>query len=527
MKHLYLTLLVASASFAASATTLELSQRNTEIAPLMQRSTPASLSTLDAHKAPAMKTPSADLITGEWESLGKGVWFEDLLTVADEFSQAAKGTHWEIEIEHSVDFPGYYRMIPYGDGSFLDTQLGLPDNSTYCYVNATNPDKVYVDGLFQPCYGLFPIQQIVPENGYPEDQAAYGLLQDKVIYFPAGSFAILNYQTGWHVTNNNGNFKIVLPGGDAKDYTFSISSKMCAVDNKVPVTIEAVGDDVTSYKYVLLDDFYDGTASNFNIVAEMGTELSLEYDGLSIAATPGKFCTFIMVAMNAEGKMVNGDAVHFFGIDTDNSDWALIPDTYAVFSEGIFSSVFSDVDSFDYDCDVEQCISNPGRYRLVNPYKNHEIFDPIDHSEHHNHYLYINAEDPECVYFEPSPAGFKVGIYGEAYVWSYGGYFINDPNAGAEALKAEGMVGTFKDGVFSFPNEYQIIGFEGYNNGAILTAGIGTEVRLVNTAGVTDIVAGEEGPAQFFNLQGMPVAKPENGIFIRRSGDKVEKVFVK
>ncbi|MDE6573954.1 MAG: Ig-like domain-containing protein [Muribaculaceae bacterium] len=47
-----------------------------------------------------------------------------------------------------------------------------------------------------------------------------------------------------------------------------------------------------------------------------------------------------------------------------------------------------------------------------------------------------------------------------------------------------------------------------------------------NSDAVESIVADENAPVEFFNLQGIRVANPENGIFIRRQGNKVSKVIL-
>lgn len=47
-------------------------------------------------------------------------------------------------------------------------------------------------------------------------------------------------------------------------------------------------------------------------------------------------------------------------------------------------------------------------------------------------------------------------------------------------------------------------------------------------AGVEGVtVADENAPVEYFNLQGVPVANPENGLYIKRQGKTVTKVFVK
>lgn len=53
------------------------------------------------------------------------------------------------------------------------------------------------------------------------------------------------------------------------------------------------------------------------------------------------------------------------------------------------------------------------------------------------------------------------------------------------------------------------------------------EVESGSTTGIEGVEADENAPAEYYNLQGVRVANPENGIFIRRQGAKVEKVYVK
>ncbi len=48
----------------------------------------------------------------------------------------------------------------------------------------------------------------------------------------------------------------------------------------------------------------------------------------------------------------------------------------------------------------------------------------------------------------------------------------------------------------------------------------------VDNAGVEGIEADENVPAVYYNLQGIRVENPENGLFIKKAGSKVEKVFV-
>lgn len=51
---------------------------------------------------------------------------------------------------------------------------------------------------------------------------------------------------------------------------------------------------------------------------------------------------------------------------------------------------------------------------------------------------------------------------------------------------------------------------------------------VIEPAGLESVVAaGGTAPVEYFNLQGMRVAEPANGIYIRRQGDNVSKIYVK
>lgn len=47
------------------------------------------------------------------------------------------------------------------------------------------------------------------------------------------------------------------------------------------------------------------------------------------------------------------------------------------------------------------------------------------------------------------------------------------------------------------------------------------------SAGIADVIVDENAPVEYFNLQGVRVANPENGLYIRRQGNKATKVFIK
>ena len=49
-------------------------------------------------------------------------------------------------------------------------------------------------------------------------------------------------------------------------------------------------------------------------------------------------------------------------------------------------------------------------------------------------------------------------------------------------------------------------------------------ITISKTTGIDGIVAEENAPVEYYNLQGIRVENPANGIFIRRQGNKTTKV---
>lgn len=89
-----------------------------------------------------------------------------------------------------------------------------------------------------------------------------------------------------------------------------------------------------------------------------------------------------------------------------------------------------------------------------------------------------------------------------------------------------------------FPVKYFDIVFRGVKAGDVL--GLGNYQTLhdgytpvsgkdagISTAGVGEIVFDADAPVEYYNLQGVKVAEPANGLYIRRQGAKTEKVMVK
>ena len=75
------------------------------------------------------------------------------------------------------------------------------------------------------------------------------------------------------------------------------------------------------------------------------------------------------------------------------------------------------------------------------------------------------------------------------------------------------------------------ISYKQYNEDWELTTTDAADQPLVNlykeagTSSIEENVADENAPVEYFNLQGIRVNNPENGLYIRRQGNTVTKVI--
>ena len=99
----------------------------------------------------------------------------------------------------------------------------------------------------------------------------------------------------------------------------------------------------------------------------------------------------------------------------------------------------------------------------------------------------------------------------------------------------DNFTGTVNGSEVSMRNNYTIAGVEAgtYDVTGVVAIYSGkpqfyvTGYEKAVDTGIADIVADENAPVEYFNLQGIRVENPENGLYIRRQGNKVTKVIVK
>lgn len=111
---------------------------------------------------------------------------------------------------------------------------------------------------------------------------------------------------------------------------------------------------------------------------------------------------------------------------------------------------------------------------------------------------------------------------------------------GIEISEVNNRTLTFKQGDTTFagynqfsitlPTEYEgakfdVVAIIGCYNGNLQVQPISIEAN--GSSAISDINIDENAPVEYFNLQGIRVANPENGLYIRRQGNTVSKVIIR
>lgn len=125
----------------------------------------------------------------------------------------------------------------------------------------------------------------------------------------------------------------------------------------------------------------------------------------------------------------------------------------AALTDGIICSAFA-VDVLTWDVKVEESTETPGVFRVVNPYLDwaYNTANKGQLVEAGDHYMIIDASDPDFVHMEYSNTGVVMNSrYGATYVWNTADYLIEQGKATEDACKRAGLYGVMSDGVITFP----------------------------------------------------------------------------
>lgn len=192
-------------------------------------------------------------------------------------------------------------------------------------------------------------------------------------------------------------------------------------------------------------------------------------------------------------------------------------------------SVIDEMFLDSWEVEIEESEAEPGMYRLVNPFGSGKC-PYFDFKTFNANDLVINATDPEHVWIPVQNMGFSIASWGSFSLSCFNGLMVEAELSIEELIEFECLFGTVADGKITFPDDdgYRLQpSFANYLEG--LPADGNTHGKFCVTlpeaySGIADGIADENAPVEYYNLQGVRVSNPSNGIFIRRQGSKVEKI---
>ena len=475
------------------------------------------------------------IVYDTWNVIGKGKYVEGLLDC-----EYKAGVNWTVDIEQSEEHPGCYRLKPYYEGN--PSCPYLPEIAdTYIYIHAEDPDKVYTsDVVFLNAKGVG--YKIEHRAVSADESEYYGKLVNGVITFPAESHTatVIGIPgAGTMPTNTKGKACVALPGSDFKDYYIHAEHSTCALQDgegfcKFPITLTGGADvmqaalvveaghkeleDIDVEKYI--QGQYDAYPSMF-----FGMQFNLIFPMAAEQFGTNRW-TMILIAVDNKGKAHDVELTTFFTPEKDKNweDYA-----EAEFTDLLVGPVYLAYNP-TYTVKVQKKKGTTGKLRLVNPYlDNPEISEESleDHAAH-NHYIYINAEDPDFVYIEEAPTGVDMG-YGDIVASSEVGAELNN-GLTIEEAKGFGLpAGMLKDDKISFPNGALRIFEPNYKDCELQPAGTGVLLHITKyLSGINDVQSDSNIPARYYDLRGFEIEKPAPGtICVKVQGGTATKFIAR
>lgn len=212
---------------------------------------------------------SASVIIEKWNSLGKGKIRDDCFTT---FFNAGN-PEWEVEILENDSQKGFYRLV-YPYKTYPNNEDGDYDkaNTYNIDIHAEDPNGVYF--VPQPIgvdwgYGMMTVGSLaglkIAQGASLDSQKSAGntgTLVNGIITFPKGklAFSMANYKDGGlYAANNDGLFRICLPGAVPVDYALSATFGYSS-EGALPIAFK-MGADIASVKYAI----YQGKLADADI----------------------------------------------------------------------------------------------------------------------------------------------------------------------------------------------------------------------------------------------------------------------
>lgn len=189
-----------------------------------------------------------------------GMFFDDVICpLYGGYPSAA-----EVTVEESASRPGFFRLVnPYSAENTVNFIGGIPSEITflnidhYIQIDARNPEAVYIP--LSSLGMLFLESEAYLATINPGDESLLGKMEDGIITFPTQSLIFvtdLAAGSGYYA-NNNGMFKVILPGTVLTDYSITPAflGTESPADNSYSQAVLGftLGADVASFRFAVVE----------------------------------------------------------------------------------------------------------------------------------------------------------------------------------------------------------------------------------------------------------------------------------
>lgn len=564
-KHYFFLILSAIVALTASA-----SKKETIKADILRHDNAKQIAPMTV-TATASTLDDEGEVERDWEELDEmGTMVDDILTgLFDDLEPM----EFPVTVEEDKNHPGYYRIVnPWMFHPMRNIitrmwggTLTLGPDVTI-EIDATDPDYVVIpkcapgvgdeEGMVE-LGSLKGMMEYVSGISVGRAKAMAGKLENGAISFQQPTALLFIQGENVYYTNLNGKFALMLPGAEAPidyeiraDFTENICHNGEGIyhftvkgDERIPEIRYGLSTGIMSKD---VDKMLPSSKS-----CKIGEEIEVSVKGVD-----GSHIYVLFASMNEDGDWEERDYVMVFTAN-DTDTWEDLG--YAPMTEGLLSSYFEKKTEYGVNVEtykvlVQEHKTTPGYYRIVNPYEKWSLMDSWSTDHNHPHYLYINATHPENVYFEQSALGVHHADFGEFSIKSnfaeyvdYFGYETAARNYSSDGRMVNGEI-TFgadsnillhysKDprNTWWYTNIHSNPDFDidrykedpTYNVPRFIPGDFLLDLDSLEAA-VEDIISdNSEAEAVYYNLQGIRVENPENGIFIRCQGSKAKKVAIK
>lgn len=515
-------------------------------------------------KAAIKKATRADEET--WKSLGTGELRDNIV---NSWYSVPTTPVMQVEVQESEQTPGRYRVVnPYHNYPY-DLGGGAPTGEAYMVVDASDPEHCYIE----PCptrlivgydaygnleqMGVWSIADDYYNNMYgdwelADQEGVCGKLENGCITFPPGSILTtllhaeieINWDMQWIRSNSDGMWRLRLPNAPKLDVTFEFEGLF---DNELTfnVDVEESVDYVSvallkgEYTASMVEGIINGSIESQDLNTTAQVSFPYEEDGVyTIIGVP--------YYHNEAVKPSHLTREYAFS-ETEWKKCGLVHYTEAILSSNEMTEQGAlNIDSDDYDVEIEENVANPGLFRLVNPYGPPYVYANEGYDNSRNYYMEIDATDRSSVFIkrmEPIGLSFawgRNGIESRAYRKMTEGMSIADIKIWEDTHDSP-LFGTHKDDKITFPKEalYWIVldqpttpTYWANSNGKFCVEFKPGQVigGKDNTGAVEGIITNDiQGGEAWYTLDGMLLEKaPQgSGIYVKRCGGKSTKVIIK